>query len=94
MAYAAAYFFRVGVNDVINCVDVFSFFQWYVLPWLRGSSPVVEQLGVVNSSLTELNNNLTLNCKLALQSVLRIRALYNTTHRKILAGKIGEFDKS
>ena len=38
-------------------------FQWYVLPWFRGSSPVVEQLGVVNSSLTELDNNLTLNCK-------------------------------
>lgn len=40
-------------------------FQWYVLPWFQGGSPIVEQLGVVNSSLTELNTNLTLNCEIA-----------------------------
>ena len=58
------------VNDVYvtnNYVDAFNISQWYVLPWLRGSSPVVEQLGVVNSSLTELNNNLTLTCKAAIK---------------------------
>ena len=33
-----------------------------MLPWFRGD-PVVEQLGVVNSSLTELNSNLALNCE-------------------------------
>ena len=64
MAYAAAYIFRVS-GWCYKCIHIV-IFQWYVLPWLRRGSPVVEQLGVVNSSLAELNNNLILNCKLVI----------------------------